>query len=153
MIEQTRISEYNSAAAGLRLQYAAICYRLVGSRTQVLMITTRRSGRWIPPRGWPVKGLTPTESAAREAWEEAGVLGRVAPRCLGSYCYSKGRDRDEKPPIFVMAFALQVRKLRRRFPEAGQRRRKWMTPDKAASRVREAELSRMLRGFEPTQLH
>lgn len=153
MIERIQFPHATTGAAPPRCQYAALCWRIEKGRLLVLMVTTRRSGRWILPRGWPIAGLDPADCAAREAWEEAGVRGQVQPRCLGSYSYVKRREAAGTPPILVMTYALRVREMRGKFPEAGQRRRKWMTPDKAAALVREPGLARLLRDFAPRHLH
>lgn len=61
-----------------RQQYAALCFRYAdGGTIEILLVTSRTSGRWIIPRGWPMKRKKPHQAAAIEAWEEAGVRGRV----------------------------------------------------------------------------
>ena len=58
----------------MRVQYGILPYRRTKPNSlEVLLITTRQSRRWIIPKGWPIKGLKPVKSAAREAYEEAGV--------------------------------------------------------------------------------
>src|SRR5271156_4832943 len=65
--------------AARRLQYAALPYRVSArARTEIMLITSRETRRWIIPKGWPQKGRAPHRSAAREAFEEAGVVGKVA---------------------------------------------------------------------------
>lgn len=130
----------------LRTQFAALCWRGRRGRVEVLLVTSRRSGRWIPPKGWPMRGLTPADAAAREAWEEAGATGRVSDACLGLYTYYKRRLRL---PCAVAVFPLEVRSLARDWPERAERRRRWMPRAKAAARVREPELARIIASFEP----
>ena len=72
-----------------RSQFGALCYRITDGKIQVLLITSRRTQRWILPKGWPENGITPGESAAKEAMEEAGVTGKLNERPLGVYCYEK----------------------------------------------------------------
>ena len=72
-----------------RQQVAAICYRTNEAGKEVLLITSRDTGRWIVPKGWPINHKTPSESAAQEAWEEAGVVGRADSRPLGLFSYTK----------------------------------------------------------------
>jgi len=75
----------SKAAVAKRVQYAALPYRLSGrSRTEVMLVTSRETQRWIIPKGWPQKGKDPCDSAAREAFEEAGVVGAVGRRSVGS---------------------------------------------------------------------
>jgi 8-oxo-dGTP pyrophosphatase MutT (NUDIX family) len=71
-----------------RVQYAALPYRLNGkTRTEIMLVTSRETQRWIIPKGWPQKGKAPHDSAAREAFEEAGVVGAVGKRSVGSFPY------------------------------------------------------------------
>jgi 8-oxo-dGTP pyrophosphatase MutT (NUDIX family) len=58
-------------------------------RTEVLLVTSRDTRRWIIPKGWPQKGKAPHRAAAREAFEEAGVVGAVGRRPVGSFAYEK----------------------------------------------------------------
>lgn len=136
----------------LRTQYAALCFRVVKDRPEVLMITSRDTGRWVIPKGWPIEGLSPHESAAQEAWEEAGVEGKVFDRMLGLYSYSKRMEKADDIPCVVSVYPIKVRALRDKFPERAERRRKWMSPQKAAQRVHEAELAEILRHFNPHRL-
>jgi 8-oxo-dGTP pyrophosphatase MutT (NUDIX family) len=72
------------------VQYAALPFRRKGkSPTEVLLVTSRETGRWIIPKGWPAKGKPPHKSAAREAREEAGVVGSVKRRPVGVFSYKK----------------------------------------------------------------
>ena len=137
-------------AAGSCSQQGALCYRRKGNKVQVLMITSRTTRRWIIPKGWLVPGLSPAESAAREAWEEAGVQGSVAPVCIGIYAYDKiGEKGRPTLPCVVSVFPLEVSALARRYPESGQRRRRWVSPAKAATLVNEPELAQILADFAP----
>src|SRR5437660_10491660 len=78
----------SNAAGAKRVQYAALPYRLSGkSRTEVMLVTSRETQRWIIPKGWPQSGKAPHDSAAREAFEEAGAVGAVGTRAVGSCPY------------------------------------------------------------------
>lgn len=139
----------------LRTQFGTLVYRVQNDKTQVLLITTRRTKRWSIPKGWPMHGLTPAQAAAQEAWEEAGVRGTVFDQCLGVYAYSKTiktRGGHLPVPILVMVYPVQARKLSAKFPEAGQRRRKWYSPKKAAARINEPELAQIIRNFDARHL-
>lgn len=126
------------------LQAAALCTRQRGKRSEVLLITSRGTGRWVLPKGWPMVDKTLAQAAEQEAWEEAGVRGRVEPVTLGSYSARKfgpgGLGRRSR----VHVFRLEVEHMEDVFPEAGQRRRKWVTPKRAARMVRESELQQLL---------
>lgn len=134
----------------VRTQYGALCWRHGAEGVEVLLITSRDTGRWVIPKGWPIDTLTPEASAAREAWEEAGVEGATDPHCLGLYGYDKGIGVERLPlPCRVAVYPLQVAALARRFPEHKQRRRKWFSPEKAARKVAEPELQALLAAFTP----
>jgi 8-oxo-dGTP pyrophosphatase MutT (NUDIX family) len=135
-------------------QVAALCWRLHKSVVQVLLITSRETGRWVIPKGWPMAGLTPSEAALREAWEEAGVQGRIQDRALGEYLYDKVASPVLTTRCAVAVFPLQVQALKRTFPEAKQRRRRWFSASKAAQLVAEPDLAQLLRSvaIEPGRL-
>ena len=153
MARQTRTHVLDRAskarkAGRVPLQYGALCWRKSKKKgLRILLVTSRRSKRWVCPKGWPIKGLSPSEAAAREAWEEAGVRGKVSPVSIGFYTYDKWVDRRLDVALNVQVFPLEVTELTRRYPERDMRKTKWMKPRKAAKRVREAELARMIRRF------
>ncbi|MGX9349838.1 NUDIX hydrolase [Shimia sp. W99] len=133
---------------GHALQYGALVYRIINDKTQVLLITSRRSQRWITPKGWGISGLKPHQTAAQEAWEEAGVRGRVSKHCIGVYSYEKPDKDSRLQTRSVMLFPLEMRKLSNRFPERDERRRKWLSPKKAALRIDNPELARLIKKFD-----
>lgn len=141
-----------SRKSDVRSQFAALCYRIVKNRVEILLITTRRTGRWIIPKGWPIDGLTPADCAAQEAWEEAGVRGQIHDHCLGLFSYNKMMDDDVVLPCVAMVYPLKVKYLENDYPEVGERRRKWVSRKKAAAMVMEPELARILRDFDPRYL-
>lgn len=110
---------------------------------QVLLITSRESGRWVIPKGWPMAGKKDHDAAAQEAFEEAGVAGKVHKHPLGAYTYRKRRLGGEEP-VRVMVYLLEVDDEKPRWPERDQRRRQWMAPDKAAGLVSEPGLAEIL---------
>lgn len=120
-------------------QIAALCWRLQKGVLQVLLISSRETGRWVIPKGWPMEGLVPSAAAAREAWEEAGAEGLVAEKELGGFCYDK-QLKASAIPCSVTVFALRVQRLADRYPERKQRLRRWVAPDEAAKLVQEPEL-------------
>lgn len=137
----------------LRSQFAALVYRIKNDKIQVLLVTSRARGRWIIPKGWPMLGETPADAAATEAWEEAGVVGKPSDQCLGVYSYYKDRGASRKLPCLVMVYPMKAKKLVTDFPEAGQRRRKWVSRDKAAKMVEEKELAKLIKTFDPRKIH
>ncbi|MBZ0123813.1 MAG: NUDIX hydrolase [Roseovarius sp.] len=144
-----QISLEPGSKSDLRTQFAALCYRIREKKPEILMITSRATGRWIIPKGWPVDGCTPAETALREAWEEAGVTGRVAGPCLGLYSFRKVLPAGEEAPCVAMVYPVEVEALARAYPEGAKRRRKWMRRKKAADCVTDPELARILRAFDP----
>jgi len=134
-------------AGRVPLQYGALCWRRKANGLRILLITSRRSKRWVSPKGWPIKGLSPAQTAAREAWEEAGVRGEVSPVSIGFYRYDKWVDRKREVALNVQVFPLEVTELVKRFPEKDDRKLRWMKPGKAARKVREAELARLIKRF------
>lgn len=151
--QQLPISVKARRKGDMRTQFAALCWRVTNGKPQILLITTRGSNRWIVPKGWPEAGLTPSEAAMREAWEEAGVEGRAQALCLGLFSYMKSIEKGQSFPCVAMVYPVRVRRLAKTFPEAGERKRKWFSPKKAAARVAEPELAQILRTFDPKLLH
>ena len=136
----------------VRTQYAALCYRIRKDKPQFLLITSRGTGRWIVPKGWPMKGKSPAKAALREAWEEAGVRGQVGKDAIGMFSYRKVLGRKRLEPCVALVFPVAVKSLDGSFPEAKQRRRKWFGRKKAAARVSEPELAEIIRNFDPRLL-
>ena len=136
----------------VRSQFGAICYRYLDRKAQILLVTSRGTGRWIVPKGWPVPGETPAGSARTEAFEEAGVEGVVHPTCVGLYSYTKECISGPDLPCVVALYALRVRKVLRKFPECSQRKRKWFSIKRAAAQVAEQELQEIIRNFDPRLL-
>lgn len=133
-----------------RQQYGALCFRRdEASDIEILMITSRESGRWIIPKGWPMKGKKPYEAAATEAWEEAGVRGVVKRKPVGRYTYLKELENGDVAPCIVDLFQVEVTEIKANFKEQGQRMSDWVKPDEAARRVREVELKAVLVDFKP----
>ena len=130
------------------LQVGALCLRETGDMIEILLVSSLDSGRMIVPKGWPMRGRTLAEAALREAWEEAGVKGTVSPEPLGSYSYAKRLKSGLEQPCTVTCFRISVDSLADDYPEAGRRKRVWLTPKAAAKQVREPELKTLLRSLE-----
>ena len=127
-----------------QLQVAALCTRPGASGPQVMLITSRGTGRWILPKGWPMPHRSLAEAAALEAWEEAGIRGRIDSAPLGHYTAQKDTDGGLPVPCRVTVFRLRVEEESDTFPEAAQRHRRWCAPAQAAALVREPELAALL---------
>ena len=138
----------DAAKTDLRTQFAALCYRIKNEQVQFCLVTSRRSGRWIVPKGWQMNGQTPMDAAATEAFEEAGVRGKIEPRPIGVFSYYKVHSKNELPCIAVV-YPLKVKKVLRTWPEHKERNRKWLSRKKAAALVDDAELSQIIMRFQP----
>ena len=131
-----------------RLQVAALCYRGSGGDKEVLLITSRGTGRWVLPKGWPITGLDAAGSAMQEAWEEAGVRsGATSDEPVGSFVYEKGLNHGWSVTVEALVFSVEVDELKDDFPEASERRRVWVKPEQAADMVDEPELQALLATF------
>jgi 8-oxo-dGTP pyrophosphatase MutT (NUDIX family) len=135
----------------VRQQSAALCYRVAQGRPEVLLITTRKSRRWIIPKGWLIDGLSPSETACQEAWEEAGIRGLCDSHAIGRFHYQKNRSKKGPVLCAVDVYPLLVQSVSSRFPECRQRNRKWFSPKKAAQMVKSRELAILLRKLEPVR--
>ncbi len=133
----------------LRIQYAALPYRFTpAAALEILLVTTRRSRRWIIPKGWPIKGLRPPKSAAREAFEEAGVRGKVGTKSVGLFTYDKLLDEHGiAVACEVRVFPLLVKRQSEAWPEFEQRVVQWVEPTKAVTLIKEPGLKKLVAAF------
>jgi 8-oxo-dGTP pyrophosphatase MutT (NUDIX family) len=115
---------------------------------QAYQPTTRRSKSWIIPKGWPIKGLRPAKSAAREAFEEAGVRGKIGTKSVGLFNYDKLLDEEGiQFTCEVRVFPLLVKRQSENWPEIEQRLVQWVEPNKAVSMIKEPELKKLVATF------
>lgn len=121
-------------------QSAVLPYRRASDGPETLLITSRKGTRWVLPKGVVEPEMTPWDSAAQEAWEEAGIEGAVSQRVLGSYRYKKWGGC-----CTVEVFLMKVTTEHETWPEADTRRRVWLTCDAAAERVDEKKLKKIIR--------
>lgn len=131
-------------------QFAALPYVTKGDRVEVCLITSRASGRWIIPKGWPQKGLAPHELAALEAFEEAGLIGRIGKRPIGRFCYVKRMGDGSGIKCEVGVYPLLVESQAADWPEKRQRKVTWVKQEKAAKYVAEDKLLEIILGFGPS---
>ena len=108
----------------------------------ICLVTSRSGRRWVIPKGMIDPGHTPAMTAATEAWEEAGLTGDLSAEPVGRYGYEKWNTPHE-----VAVFVLTVRTEAAHWPERGDRRREWVTPEEAARRVDEPELKARIAGL------
>ena len=123
-------------------QSGVIPYRIMDGQIEVMLITSSGGKRWVIPKGLIEPDMTPEDSAAKEAWEEAGVLGQVFPDLMGTYEYYKSGCTWQ-----VDVFLLQVETVMENWPEAYKRKRQWVSIPKAIKRVDEPELKLIIGDF------
>ncbi len=126
-------------------QVAAVCYRVRDSGIEFLLIQTRGSGRWTFPKGSAEPGLTHAQAAALEAFEEAGVHGRIEEASFACYVRRKpgGRNssaRSSEKAVPVNAHLCEV--LRLGNPKESRRNRTWFSVEDAKRRLREGRKSK-----------
>lgn len=130
----------------LPIQTGVLPWRLSDNKgIEVLLVTSRRSGRWTIPKGWPMAGKTLAEAAAQEAFEEAGVKGTVDPRPIGTVRHVKQKLVSGDLEVTIVVHPMWVDREFPKWPEIGQRKRKWFRPKDAAKRVDSPELSELIR--------
>lgn len=133
-------------SAELPIQTGALPWRLAAKNgIEVLLVTGRRSGRWTIPKGWPMPGKSLAEAAEQEAFEEAGVRGTIDPNPIGTFRHVKQLDIAGDLEVNIVVHPLWVDRELPKWPELGQRKRKWFSPKDAAKRVDSPELSAMIR--------
>jgi 8-oxo-dGTP pyrophosphatase MutT (NUDIX family) len=133
----------------VRVQYGALPYRFThDAALEILLVTTRQSKQWIIPKGWPIKGLRPAKSAAREAYEEAGVRRRVGGKSIGFFAYDKSLDGTGiRVNCEIRVFPLLVKRQSETWPEIEQRVVQWVSPDKALAMIKDPELKALVAAF------
>lgn len=131
--------------SGTRRQVAALPMRREeDGSSAVLLLTSRQTRRWVIPKGWPMRGLKDHEAAAVEAREEAGVVGRVRSKSLGTYSYFK-RTPSRFDLVEVSVYRLDVTRQLKKWREKGQRELRWVPAGLAADLVDEPQLAALLR--------
>ena len=132
-----------------RRQVAALPFEKCKDGIRVMLVTSRETGRPVLPKGWTEKNLTDAQAAEQEAFEEAGLKGKIAKKPIGAYDYVKIIGPGFALNCIVDVYPLEIKKHLKAWPEKGQRERLWLTPSEAALRVSEPELAEILRNFKP----
>ncbi len=112
-----------------------------------MLITSRDTRRWIIPKGNPISGLRPHETAAQEAFEEAGVRGAVNRTALGAFTYTKHGKDGRQRSAHVRVYPLAVTEIAETWPEQHEREQRWFEVHAAADAVDEESLRHLIRGF------
>lgn len=141
-----------------RRQVAALPWRVPASDQdgagplEILLVSSRETRRWVIPKGWPMKGKTDPQAAAQEAYEEAGLDGRISDKPVGQYPYLKRLKSGAARAVTVDVFPLEVTGEHATWPEKGQRTLQWMPPVEAALAVQEPELRDLIARFAGVEL-
>lgn len=123
-------------------QSSVVPYRILDSGIEIMMITSIRRRRWIIPKGAVEPYMTPQDSAAKEAFEEAGIEGTVAKEPLGRYHYKKwsGICRCD-------VYAMKVETIHDTWQEQEDRDREWIDAKEAINRLRHKQLKSIVKKF------
>ena len=131
-------------------QFGALPYREDSEKgLQFLLVTSRDTGRWVIPKGNPMPRLQGHETAASEAYEEAGVEGAISELPVGRFTYEKGRRSGDSVEAEVLVYALRVTRHHYDWPERRQRTVRWFSRSRAALAVDEPELKALILDFDP----
>jgi 8-oxo-dGTP pyrophosphatase MutT (NUDIX family) len=137
-----------SKAKASHVQCAALPYRrLANAAIEVMLITSRDTGRWVIPKGWQDGELAPQDSAEREAREEGGLVGRISDHPIGHYRYRKKLSDGSSVACSVEVFPLEVKRQLKSWPERKERHTRWFVQREAAAAVQEPELAAMIRSL------
>jgi 8-oxo-dGTP pyrophosphatase MutT (NUDIX family) len=133
---------------GVPIQSGALPWRLrKRRRAEVMLVTGRRSKRWMIPKGWPMFGKSLAESAAQEAFEEAGIKGKVNPKPIGRFRHVKQHVLLGDIEVEIQVHTMAVQRELDNWPERGERSRKWFELSEAAARVDSEELRTLIVEF------
>ena len=129
------------------VQFAALPFHFgEDGQARVMLLTSRETRRWVIPKGWPMRGRKPSEVAAREAFEEAGLRGTiVGKRPVGRYHYEKQVSSHRSVLCEVTVYLFLVERQMDDWPERAQRETQWFEPSAACDLVDEGGLAEILR--------
>jgi len=130
-----------------KLQVAALPWRRTGAGLEIMLISSRDTGRWVLPKGWAEKHESLWDAASREADEEAGLTGEIEHKEAGRYFYAKVMQIGPAVPCEVLVYPLKVQAVAEKWKERGLRRRQWMSAEDAAAAVDEPDLAQVIRDF------
>ena len=126
----------------LYIQSGIITFCRKDDHIEILLITNKKKDKWGIPKGLVEERLSASESAQKEAFEEAGIYGKIYKPSLGKYSIKKW---DGKCRIKV--FAMEVTQILDKWPEDILRRREWNTIEEAAGKVKNKKLQGMILGL------
>ena len=128
-------------------QIAALPVRLnADGAMDVYLVTSRGSGRWIIPKGNPIRGLAPQDVADRVAREEAGLVGPVLPRRLGSFAFQRVRGVSGETCL-IDVYPMHVDRQLKNFPEKRERTVRLCNLDTALAIVSSQPLAELIESY------
>jgi 8-oxo-dGTP pyrophosphatase MutT (NUDIX family) len=130
-----------------RVQVAALPWRRSGMGVEIMLITSRDTGRWVLPKGWPEGQEDLCDAAGREAAEEAGLSGTVSRLEIGRYYYGKRQPSGLESRCEVLVFPMEIDHVAKNWPEKTERKRQWFSPQAAAAQVKEPDLAELIAAF------
>lgn len=131
-----------------RLQIAALCHRLRDGKAEVLLVTSKSTRRWILPKGWPILSHRAHRTAAIEAFEEAGVVGRVHKNPFASFSSYKGGEAGLKIRTEILVFLVDVDSVAEDFPDSAERDSRWVSIEEAIKITNDSGLADVFRKLE-----
>jgi len=120
-------------------QSGVVPYRKRDNDLEVLLITSLKKKRWIIPKGYVEFNLTPFESAKKEAYEEAGIIGSNETIELGALKIEKTIG-----VCWMKIFSMEVTEMLEDYPEKNQRKREWFSVREAAENISIPEISNLI---------
>ncbi|MEO1494428.1 MAG: NUDIX hydrolase [Pseudomonadota bacterium] len=139
-----------SYVAGITRQAGAMAWRERDGIKQIVIITSRRTGRWVFPKGGIDPGMTEAMTAANELYEEAGVIGVPDEHPIGTY-----RTAKIRPPLIwtveIALYPVRITDVLDAWLESGQRERRFVTMDEAEHLLAEPEMAALARAFLESQ--
>ena len=120
-------------------QSGVIPFRKRKGKLELLMVTSTNKKRWVIPKGVKDPHLSPKKSAIKEAWEEAGIRGKVSRGAIGAYRYRKWGGT-----CTVKVFAMEVKQVVSKWEESF-RDREWFSHREALRRLEGKDLQQLVR--------
>lgn len=127
----------------VKRQYGVIPYTKKKNASRILLVTSRANGYWIFPKGNPIKKKDIFQSAQQEAFEEAGVLGDIDKK----FSY-KIKFRHQSVDHEIILFPMKIGKIFKEWPEKKQRKRKFVSIDKALDLIKLTSLQNCLKQWK-----
>lgn len=133
--------------ASLPIQSGVLPWRVKRKKTEVMLVTGRRSKRWMIAKGWPMDGMSLADSAAQEAFEEAGIKGKVDATPIGSFRFVKQHLLFGDVEVRIQVHPMIVKRELADWPERAERSRKWFELSDAVEQVDSDELKALIVAF------